>query len=163
MFYLRVQRFGFALSTLVAEVKNEVSVPPADEFRCVLFLFHSNWRAVLWREPFYFSRMLACVTGLPFFFFFFGLHFTAKTAANQFFLTSSEPSFRLFKAQAVTKNKQKKNLFFSSSQVRGHFTAISAERPSPRRETCSATSNCTPERSLSNAPCAAMPAVGVTP
>lgn len=47
-------------------------------------------------------------------------------------------------------------------QVRGHSTAPSAEPPSHRRETCFATSNCTPGRSLSNAPCAATPAVDVT-
>lgn len=53
-------------------------------------------------------------------------------------------------------------MFFSLIQARGHSTALSAGPPSPRRETCFATSNCTPGRSLSNAPCAATPAVDVT-
>lgn len=53
-------------------------------------------------------------------------------------------------------------LFFFVSQVRGHSTALSVGPPSPRRETCFATSNCTPERSLSNARCAATPADDAT-
>ncbi len=51
---------------------------------------------------------------------------------------------------------------FFATQARGHSTALSAGPPSPRRETCFATSNCTPGRSLSNAPCAATPAGDVT-
>lgn len=47
-------------------------------------------------------------------------------------------------------------------QARGHSTALSVGPPSPRRETCFATSNCTPGRSLSNARCAATPAGDVT-
>lgn len=52
--------------------------------------------------------------------------------------------------------------FFLITQVRGHSTVPSAGPPSPRRETCFATSNCTPGRSLSNVPCAATPAVDAT-
>ena len=51
---------------------------------------------------------------------------------------------------------------FCLSQVRDHSTAVSVGPPLPRRETCFATSNCTLGRSLSNAPCAATPAVDVT-
>lgn len=47
-------------------------------------------------------------------------------------------------------------------QARGHSTALSVGPPSPRRETCFATSNCTPGRSLSNARCAATPVGDVT-
>lgn len=49
------------------------------------------------------------------------------------------------------------------SQARGHSTALSAGPPSRKRETFFATSNCTPGRSLSNARCAAMPAVDAMP
>lgn len=55
------------------------------------------------------------------------------------------------------------SVIFFVSQVRGHSTALSVGPPSPRRETCFATSNCTPERSLSNARCAATPADDATP
>lgn len=52
---------------------------------------------------------------------------------------------------------------FFLPQVRGHSTALSVGPPSPRRETCFATSNFIPGRSLSNVPCAATPADDVTP